>query len=155
MQQIRKAMVLLIAASLMAGCADAIPDVPGNEEEEITATEWATMSGEFTLVFDNNSTNETLIHAPEMWLDINTTYGLIELAQFNYSAVHLSFEIVNNSVIFHNYTFNMQGHLIQDGYVWKEGLAPNFGNATLHFASFPFDVTINYEIKYKIWNGRE
>jgi hypothetical protein len=153
----KKMIALMIVCSFMAGCADAIPDPNSvyDEEEEAITKDWAVMAGEFTLVFDNNSTNETLLYAPEIWLDVNKTYGLIELARFNYSAVHLSFEIVNNSVIFHNYTFNMQGHLIQDGYVWKEGLAPNFGNATLHFASFPFDVTVNYEIEYRIWDGRE
>lgn len=152
----KKMIALMIVCSFMAGCADAIPD-PNSvyDEEEAITKDWAVMAGEFTLVFDNNSTNETLLYAPEIWLDVNKTYGLIELARFNYSVVHLSFEIVNNSVIFHNYTFNMQGHLIQDGYVWKEGLAPNFGNATLHFASFPFDVTVNYEVEYRIWDGRE
>jgi len=152
----KKMIALMVVCSFMAGCADAIPspDDVYNEEEAI-AKDWDIMTGEFTLVFANNSTNETLLHAPEIWLDVNKTYGLIELARFNYSAVHLSFEIVNNSVIFHNYTFNMQGHLMQDGYVWKEGLAPNFGNATLQFASFPFDVTVMYEIEYRIWDGRE
>ena len=152
---IKKVMAILVICSMMAGCADAIPDP--NEvynEEEAVNKEWVTMAGEFTLVFENNSTSD-LLEAPEMWLDTNKTYGLIELQQFDYSAVHMSFEIVNNSVIFHNYTFNMQGNLMQDGYAWREGLAPNFGNATLYFAKFPFDVTINYEITYRIWDGRE
>ena len=145
----------MIVCSFMAGCADAIPDPDDvySEDEAITK-EWATMSGEFTLVFENN-TNETLLEAPEIWLDVNKTYGLIELQRFNYTATHMSFTIVNNSVLFHNYTFNMQGNLLQDGYAWREGLAPNFGNATLHFAKFPFDITVTYEVKYRIWDGRE
>jgi len=151
----KKMIALMIVCSFMAGCADAIPE-PETwfEDDEMVAPDWVTEVGEFTLMF-NNSTNETLLYAPEIWLDVNVTYGLIELSKFNYSAVHLSFEIINNTVIFHNYTFNMQGHLVQDGYVWHEGLAPNFGNATLHFAAFPFNVTIDYEIKYRIWDGRE
>ena len=32
-------MVLLITASLMAGCADAIPDVPGMGEEEVVGSQ--------------------------------------------------------------------------------------------------------------------
>lgn len=149
----KKAIVLLIVCSFMAGCADAIPDPNEVYNDEVAINkEWKTMSGEFTLVLDNNT---TLVNAPELWLDTNKTYGLIELSRFNYTAKHLSFEVVNNSVIFHNYTFNMKGHLIQDGYIWSEGLAPEFGNATLRFASFPFDVTINYEIEYRIWDGRE
>ena len=151
----KKIMALMIVCSFMAGCADAIPDPDDvySEDEAITK-EWATMSGEFTLVFENN-TNETLLEAPEIWLDVNKTYGLIELQRFNYTATHMSFTIVNNSVLFHNYTFNMQGNLLQDGYAWREGLAPNFGNATLHFAKFPFDITVTYEVKYRIWDGRE
>lgn len=149
----KKIMSLMIVCTFLAGCADAIPD-PSDvyNEEEAIQKDWETMTGEFTLVLENNS---TLVHAPEMWLDTNKTYGLIELGGFNYTAEHLSFVVDNNSVIFHNYTFNMKGHLVQDGYIWSEGLAPEFGNATLHFAAFPFDVTVEYELTYRIWDGRE
>lgn len=149
----KRMMSLMIVCTLLAGCADAIPDPTDvYDEEESIQKDWQTLTGEFTLVLENNS---TLVSAPEMWLDTNKTYGLIELASFNYTAEHLSFVVDNNSVIFHNYTFNMKGHLVQDNYVWSEGLAPQFGNATLHFAAFPFDVTVDYEITYRIWDGRE
>tara|TARA_R100000458_G_C8272025_1_gene246818 strand:+ start:2406 stop:2861 length:456 start_codon:yes stop_codon:yes gene_type:complete len=149
----RKIVALLLVCSFMAGCADAIPDPDDVYDEEVAVNkDWETISGEFTLVLENNT---TLVHAPEIWLDTNKTYGLIELSRFNYTAKHLSFVVENNSVIFHNYTFNMMGHLVQNNYIWNEGLAPEFGNATLHFAAFPFDVTVNYEIEYRIWDGRE
>jgi hypothetical protein len=152
-----KMMILLIVSSLLAGCADVIPD-PGDVygNEETINKEWLTLAGNFTLITDNNT---TMLSAPTIVLDVNSTYGLIELGGFNYTAVHLSFEIINNSVIFHNYTFNMIGHLLQEthdsNYLWSQGYAPEFGNATLHFASFPFDITIQYELEYRIWDGKE
>ena len=39
----KKMMVLLITASLMAGCADALPDVPGMGEEQVVV-EWTTLN---------------------------------------------------------------------------------------------------------------
>jgi len=57
----KKMMVLLITASLMAGCADAIPDVPGTEEEVVV--EWTTLNAEFTVLVgdDNNLTITPLL----------------------------------------------------------------------------------------------
>ena len=148
-------MILLVLSSFLAGCADAIPDPQEvYDEDEAVHKEWTVMTGNFTLVFDN-TTNETLLEAPEIWLDTNRTYGLIELKRFNYTAEHLSFEVINNSVRFSNYSFNMQGHLEQDGFYWQEGLASTWGNATLHFAKFPFDITVEYTVEYRIWDGRE
>ena len=93
----KKMMVLLITASLMAGCADAIPDVPGMGEEEVVV-EWTTLNEEFTVLVgdDNNSTYSTVT--------IGTNSSWLEVSSFNYTATHLSFEIVNNTVIFNNYT---------------------------------------------------
>ena len=65
------------------------------------------------------------------------------------------FNNLDNSVIFNNYSFNIEGHLLQDSLLWNTGYAPQFGNATLMFATFPFDVTVEYEVKYRVWNGRE
>ena len=113
------------------------------------------LTGDFTLVMDN-TTNETLIHAPTIWLDVNTSYGAIELQSFKYNITHLSFEVINNSVIFNNYSWvNMQGYLVQGGNYWSSGFAPEFGNASLHFAAFPFDVTVEYEVVYRVWDGRQ
>tara|TARA_R110002020_G_scaffold42162_3_gene123828 strand:+ start:493 stop:942 length:450 start_codon:yes stop_codon:yes gene_type:complete len=149
MQQVRKAIVLLIAASLMAGCADAIPDVPGNEE--VITTEWTTVSGEFTVLVedDNNSTTETvIIHR----LGTNNTW--FNLKSFNWTATHLSFDIVNNTVIFNNYTFNNDGYVIQDGIMFNAGYAPNYGEVELYFPTFPYDITVNYTVEYNTVNGR-
>ena len=44
---------------------------------------------------------------------------------------------------------------MQDGYIWSNGYAPNMGNVSLYFTDFPFDVTVDYQVKYRIWNGRE
>tara|TARA_B100001094_G_scaffold332704_1_gene405935 strand:- start:1189 stop:1629 length:441 start_codon:yes stop_codon:yes gene_type:complete len=146
----------MIVGVFLAGCTEALPDPPEEEfEGQINDSDWTVLAGEFTLVM-NNSSNESLIHAPTIWLDTNTTYGAIELQSFTYNITHLSFEVINNSVIFSNYSWvDMQGYLIQGGMYWSSGFAPEFGNATLHFAAFPFDVTVEYELVYRVWDGRQ
>ena len=151
-----KLLTLMIVGAFLAGCTEALPDPPSEEfEGQVSDKEWTTLTGEFTVVMDN-TTNETLIYAPTILLDVNTTYGAIELQSFKYNITHLSFEVVDNSVIFNNYSWvNMQGYLVQGGNYWSSGFAPEFGNATLHFAAFPFDVTVEYEVVYRVWDGRE
>lgn len=151
-----KLLTLMIVGAFLAGCTEALPSPPEEEFEGETAqADWMSMTGEFTLVM-NNTTNETLIHSPTIWLDVNTSYGAIELQSFKYNITHLSFEVVNNSVIFSNYSWvNWQGYLVQGDKYWSSGFAPEFGNATLHFAAFPFDVTVEYELIYRVWDGRQ
>ncbi len=151
-----KLLTLMIVGAFLAGCTEALPDPPSEEfEGQVSDKEWTTLTGEFTVVMDN-TTNETLIYAPTILLDVNTTYGAIELQSFKYNITHLSFEVVDNSVIFNNYSWvNMQGYLVQGNNYWSSGFAPEFGNATLHFAAFPFDVTVEYEVVYRVWDGRE
>ena len=131
----------------MAGCADAIPDVPGMGEEEVVV-EWTTLNEEFTVLVgdDNNSTYSTVT--------IGTNSSWLEVSSFNYTATHLSFEIVNNTVIFNNYTFANDGYVSQDGMLFNSGYAPNYGQAELYFPNFPYDITVNYTIKYRTENGR-
>lgn len=146
------ALALIIITTTFAGCADVIPEPPTNgEDPTIIPTDWIILTGEYVVLITdvNNSTYETV------WIDVNTTYGWIELHHFNYTAVHLSFEIINNSVKFHNYTFNVEGYLYQNSTLWNNGYAHQLGNASLQFATFPIDVTVNYEIQYRVWNGRE
>lgn len=149
-------MILLMLSTLLAGCADAIPD-PDEvySEDDTIQKDWVILSGNFTLVFDNTTENLTLLEAPTILLETNRTYGLLEVKRFNYTAEHLSFEVVNNTVKFYNYSFNMNGYLEQDGLHFNEGLAPDWGDATLKFASFPFDITVHYEVEYRVWDGRE
>ena len=137
-----------MVASMMAGCADAIPDPNFGEEEVIINKEWTTLMGEFTVLVDdgNNSTYSTVtMGANNTWLDVNS---------FNYTATHLSFEIVNNTVIFNNYTFDNDGFISQNGVLFSSGYAPNYGMAELYFPSFPYDITVNYTVQYRTVNGR-
>ena len=131
----------------MAGCADAIPDVPGMGEEEVVV-KWTTLNEEFTVLVgdDNNSTYSTVT--------IGTHSSWLEVSSFNYTATHLSFEIVNNTVIFNNYTFANDGYVSQDGMLFNSGYAPNYGQAELYFPNFPYDITVNYTVKYRTENGR-
>ena len=151
---IKTILSILVVTSLLAGCTEALPDPPSEEfEGETPQSEWIIETGEFTVIMDNNT---TLAHAPTIWVDVNTTYGAIELQSFKYNITHLSFEVVNNSVKFNNYSWlNWKGYLVQGNKYWSEGFAPEFGNATLHFAAFPFDVTVEYELVYRVWDGRE
>ena len=131
----------------MAGCADAIPDVPGTGEEEVVV-EWTTLNAEFTVLVgdDNNSTYSAVT--------IGTNSSWLEVSSFNYTATHLSFDIVNNTVIFNNYTFANDGYVSQDGMLFNSGYAPNYGQAELYFPNFPYDITVNYTVKYRTVNGR-
>ena len=95
---------------------------------------------------DNNSTYSTVT--------IGTNSSWLEVSSFNYTATHLSFEIVNNTVIFNNYTFANDGYVSQDGMLFNSGYAPNYGQAELYFPNFPYDITVNYTVKYRTENGR-
>jgi len=135
----KKMIVLLMVASMMAGCADAIPDLPNSEEEVVT--DWTTLNGEYTVLVDdeNNSTyTDVTIGTNNTWVIVNS---------FNYTATHLSFEIVNNTVLFNNFTWE------NDGYI-HIGHASDMGPITLYFPVFPYDITVNYTVKYKTVNGR-
>jgi hypothetical protein len=177
-----KLIALLIAATLLSGCA--IPDPNEMFPDEILSTDpdWITETGGFTVLIDdgNNSTYETV------WIDTNISVGWIEILKFNYSVTHLSFEVINNTVKFSNYSFEVIGFISQgetsvtipvvltagdnntsvghDDYAnlsisaamyWSDGYAPQMGNATLLFATFTFDVTITYSVTYRIWNGKQ
>ncbi len=148
---------LLLVSTMLTGCAGNIPSPTDIFSDDEITNDWITETGEFTLEL-NNSSNETIIYAPTIWLDTNLTYGVLEIGGLNYTATHLSFTVTNNTVIFNNYSFDMRGYVVQESngqmVYWQEGLAPEFGNATLHFAAFPFDVTVTYEVTYRVWNGR-
>lgn len=171
----RKVITLLLVCSFMAGCADAIPD-PGGlfNDEVLDEPDWVTVVGEFTVMYNTTSTVEVItevagenntttnvtttmeveIPHPVVWIDTNATYGWIEVQACNYTATHLSFSIINNTVIFNNYSFDVDGFLVQDGHKWSNGYAPELGNATLHIPLFPFNITVNYTVTYRVWNGR-
>ena len=171
----KKMIALMIVCSFMAGCADAIPE-PDTwfEDDEIIAPDWITEVGEFTIMFNatttvevvtevvgenNTTTNETttievVVPNPVIWVDTNATYGWIEVMAVNYTATHLSFEIIDNTVIFNNYSFDVGGYLTQGEHMWNSGYAPDLGNATLYIPSYPFDISVNYTVTYRVWNGR-
>ena len=135
----KKMIALLLVASFMAGCADAIPDLPTTEEEVVT--EWTTLNGEYTvLVGDSNNSTYT-----DITIGTNTTWVIVN--SFNYTATHLSFEIVNNTVIFNNFTWE------NDGYIHL-GHSPDMGPVTLYIPVFPYDITVNYTVVYRLVNGR-
>ena len=144
----RKVIVLLIAASMMAGCTEIIPDPPTDEEIIANAPDWENLNGTYTvLVGVNNST------APSVTVGNNTTW--LEVKKVYLNATHLSFEVDGNAITFNNYSFALKGYLNQSGNLWSNGHAPDMGNATLYTPDYPYDITIDYVILYREWNGKE
>ena len=139
-------LVFLIAV-MLSGCAgEIIPDPPTDEDRVIPNS--STLDGSFTvLVGDNNSTTPVIV------LGNSTTW--LEVISCNYTATHLSFTIDNNTVTFHNYTFEVGGYVSQGEHVWSNGYAPSIGEVQLYFSDFEYDITINYTVTYREWRGTE
>ena len=167
----KKAIVLLVVASMLAGCADGIPD-PTDIFTDCESPELMTETGTIT-VLENESYNPISIGNESKWF---------ELVSYSYTATHLSFEVVNNSVIFNNLTFDVNSYLYQEhitNYVvsvpinsttnettnytfsdtsivsFDSGYAPNIGLVYLYVSDFDYDITIEYTISYKVWTGKE
>jgi len=145
----KKIMALLMVTVMLAGCADAIPDAPTDEEGTvITVSGWETMSGNYTVMFgENNST------APILTVGNSSTW--LELQVVILNATHLSFEVVENQIVFSNFTFELEGYLNQSGFLFGSGYAPDLGNATIYTPDFPYDITIEYYCVYREWTGNE
>lgn len=139
-------LVFLIAV-MLSGCAgEIIPDPPTDEDRVIPNS--STLDGSFTvLVGDNNSTTPVIV------LGNSTTW--LEVISCNYTATHLSFTVDNNTVTFHNYTFEVGGYVSQGEHVWSNGYAPSIGEVQLYFSDFEYDITINYTVTYREWRGTE
>ena len=82
--------------------------------------------------------------------------SFIEILQFNYTATHLSFTVDNNTVTFHNYTYEVNGLVCsaKSNICIQSGYLPDTGDFSLHFPDFPFDITINYTVIYREWKGK-
>ena len=96
----KKVIALMVICSMIAGCAEMVPEPPGEENENtVTTTGWNVMSGNYTvLVGDNNSTTPTIVLGnSSTWLEIN---------KITLNATHLSFEVIDNAIVFSNYSFN-------------------------------------------------
>lgn len=145
--------LVFLVAVMLSGCAgEIIPDPPSDDDRVIPNS--STLEGSFTvLVGDNNSTTPVIV------LGNSTTW--LEVISCNYTATHLSFTVDNNTVSFHNYTFEVGGYVSQvldnfsHDYLWDVGYAPSIGTAELHFSDFTYDITINYTITYREWSGTE
>lgn len=139
--------LVFLVAVMLSGCAgEIIPDPPSDDDRVIPNS--STLEGSFTvLVGDNNSTTPVIV------LGNSTTW--FEVISCNYTATHLSFTVDNNTVSFHNYTFEVGGYVSQGNAVWSNGYAPSIGSVELYFSDFTYDITINYTITYREWRGTE
>jgi len=140
-------LVLLICSTLLAGCSvPSLEEYFDGDNEVVVPVGWLNLTGEFTVMGNNSTDMDILVGSSNTWLEISS---------FNYTATHLSFEIINNTVIFNNFTFDNLGYLSQmEVGQFSSGYAPNMGTAELYFPTFPYDITINYTVIYREWNGR-
>ena len=51
-------------------------------------------------------------------------------------------------------TFDNVGFLEQNGVLFNQGYAPNYGDAQLFFPVFPYDITVEYTVVFRTVNGR-
>tara|TARA_Y100000004_G_scaffold140407_1_gene159533 strand:+ start:1148 stop:1879 length:732 start_codon:yes stop_codon:yes gene_type:complete len=105
----KKMIALLLVTTMLAGCTESIPD-PVDFFDDCTEPDWETESGTI-VVLENDTYSPISIGNETKWL---------ELRSFTYTATHLSFEVVNNSVIFNNLTFDsVGGYLYVDNSISK------------------------------------
>jgi hypothetical protein len=158
-----KLIAVLVVATLLSGCT--LPEAPNNKEEIIVVgSEWTTINGEFVLLdagLDefNNTLNESSLYQDGVFrltFDNMSDSSFIEILQFNYTATHLSFTVDNNTVTFHNYTYEVNGLVCsaKSNICIQSGYLPDTGDFSLHFPDFPFDITINYTVIYREWKGK-
>ena len=167
----KRILVLLIAVSMMAGFTESIPS-PTDIFNECNDPEVMTETGQI-IILENETYNPIELGNSSKWL---------ELVSYDYTATHLSFEVVNNSVIFNNLTFDVNGELYQEHIVnytvsvpvnstlnetvnytftdtsivtFSSGFAPNIGLVNMYVSDFDYDITIDYTIQYKLWTGKE
>jgi len=114
----------------------------------INVTGWETLSGNYTVIVDEN--NSTV---PVISIGNNTTWMEIQVITFN--ASHLSFEVVDNQIVFSNFTFELEGYALQNGVLFSSGYAPDMGNVTVYMPTFPYDITVEYYCVYREWTGHE
>tara|TARA_R100000152_G_C6771207_1_gene197665 strand:- start:882 stop:1322 length:441 start_codon:yes stop_codon:yes gene_type:complete len=141
------AICILLLAGTLAGCAEAIPDPP-LVVEGANAPDWEYLNGTYTyMVDDNNSTVPVVTLGNEStWLQVNS---------YTLNATHMSFVTEDNAITFNNKSFTLSGYLNQEGVLWDSGYAPLMGNNTLHFPTFPYDITVEYSVMYREWTGME
>lgn len=227
--RIKKIFSILLVSTLLAGCTDGLPSPDDVFGEETVEKEWVTQTGNYTILIDdsNNSTyTSVVIGEDDKWLEVTS---------FSFNATHLSFDIVNNTVIFNNKTFNvpsgylyqtittteiveytypiytlnsttsnmsytltgsMNTHIhnasnlavinlttplsldnitietgeynlevtneirtasldVEHMILFGVGMPPSLGTGTLFFPMFDMDITVEYTVTYRLWDGRE
>ena len=168
----KKMIAIMIVCSMLAGCAEGIPD-PTDIFNECEDPELETFSGEVTIL-----ENET--YTP---LQFGNETKWLEVVSSSMTATHLSFEVVNNTVIFNNLSFTeLDVYLYQeiattysvtipvnqtsnvtenytfedvDSIFFTRGTAPQLGLVTLYVPEFSYDITVTYTISYRLLDGKE
>ena len=135
---------LVVMSASLAGCTidELIPNPPGYDEPD-----WVTEYHNFTIeTVENNTTVPIIVFGNEStWLEVFSV---------DMSIQELSYEEVDNELIFDNTTFNVNGYLNYSGFLWNVGFAPDVGNATL-VIPIMVDKTYNCVIVYREWSGKE
>jgi len=140
----KKVVALLMISTILAGCTEVIPD-PEDVFSECPSPDWIKVDDEVTWMLDNNSTMPVV--------DLGNETMLFQLDYFTYTASHTSFTFVNNTVIFDNTTFESKtGHVNQGGLYVSTGYGTT-GSAILHFPDFGMNMTYDYDVRYRLWDG--
>ena len=140
----KRIIALLMISTMLAGCTEVIPD-PEDVFSDCPSPDWIKVDDEVTWMLDNNSTMPVV--------DLGNETMLFQLDYFTYTASHTSFTFVNNTVIFDNTTFESKnGHVNQGGLYVSTGYGTT-GSAILHFPDFGMNMTYNYDVRYRLWDG--
>ena len=140
----KRLIALLLVSASFADCTidELIPDPPGLSEPD-----WITEYHNFTIeIVENNTT------VPIITLGNESTW--LEVFSNDMSIQELSYEEVDNELIFDNTTFNVNAYLNYSGFLWSNGFAPDIGNATLVIPVME-GKTYNCVIVYREWSGKE
>ena len=140
----KRIIALLMISTMLAGCTEVIPD-PEDVFSDCPSPDWIKVDDEVTWMLDNNSTMPVV--------DLGNETMLFQLDYFTYTASHTSFTFVNNTVIFDNTTFESKtGYVNQGGLYVSTGYGTT-GSAILHFPDFGMNMTYNYDVRYRLWDG--
>ncbi len=178
----KKIFVLLIVSSMLAGCTDAIP-APEEWFGECETVESMTESGS-VVVLTNETGNTISFGNTSKWMEVvSVTYTATHLSfivdnnsvifnnitfvdmqgdlyQYNNDSISqtiqvYTYELSNNTTLVeteHNVSITYD---VVDKIYFRNGDAPNIGLVWFELPKFDYDITIDYQIEYKLTTGKE
>lgn len=178
----KKIFVLLVISSMLAGCTDAIP-APDEWFDDCESVESMTESGSI-VVLTNETVDTVSFGNTSKWMEVisvkytathlsftvdnnsvifnNITFVDMQGDLYQYSNDSISqtiqvytYELSNNTTLIeteHNVSITYD---VVDKIHFRHGDAPNIGLVWFELPEFNYDITIEYEIVYKLTTGKE